>query len=220
MKKMLNTTHLISLPCLLLLLSCAAAQSPILDMNYQELQTGVQYHIRSATWGIHQGDLTADPDNLDTCPLNVVMASGIPFGLGLPVTFHLAQAPDEARLPVLTMTDLNIQFVTSSANTSCNDGGVWAIRLVPFLRALGVSTGGTLGAAADSQFQIEPQGAFYKLVYCSRISTLRVCRDLTILAGQRLGVNLDPFDSPHALIVIFQRVEADNATKIKMPTDN
>ncbi|CAA0843346.1 Kunitz family trypsin and protease inhibitor protein [Striga hermonthica] len=213
MKKMLDTPPLISLACLLLLLllSCAAAQSPIFDMKGDELETGVQYRIRSATWGIREGDLTAD--NLDTCPLNVVLANS---GPGLPVTFHLPDASKEASRPVLTSTNLNIQFVTASAGSSCNDGGVWAARIDPILGAFLVSTGGELGALI-STFQIKPQGAFHKLVYC----VVGLCKDLTILDGQRLGTTFDPLGSHKPLIVIFERVQADDdaTIKIKMPTD-
>ncbi|CAA0843341.1 Unknown protein [Striga hermonthica] len=119
---MLNTPHLIFLTCLLLLLlSCAAAQSPIRDTNGKEVRIGFQYRIRSATRRIREGVLTAD--HLDTCPLNVVLANS---GSGLPMTFHLPKESPEYGLVVYTQKDLDIQFSIASNENSCNDGGVWA----------------------------------------------------------------------------------------------
>ncbi|GER37472.1 Kunitz trypsin inhibitor [Striga asiatica] len=160
---MKNTTrHLISLACFLLV-SLTAAQAPprapILDTSGQELLTGAQYYIRSPFWGAGEGDVNVD--NNSSCPLDLVLASRTLAGPGLPVAFHLPHESESGR-PIRTFTDVSIQFSTASADTACNDGGVWTVRFQALLRGFGVTTGGSLGAV-DSLFTIEPAEIFHRI---------------------------------------------------------
>ncbi|GER37471.1 Kunitz trypsin inhibitor [Striga asiatica] len=213
---------MLSLACFLLV-SLTAAQTPppapILDTSGQELVTGVQYRIRSSTWGAGEGDINVDPLQLNSsCPLDLILGWRIFAGPGLPVTFHLPDV-SEAGHPVRTSTEISIQFPTLSTDTACNDGGFWAVRFDSFLRGFGVTTGGSVGAG-DSLFTIESAGGslVHRLAYCPRISTTRVCGPLTISFHGRLSVALP--EAHGVLSAVFERVdEDDDKGMIKMSTE-
>ncbi|CAA0843345.1 Kunitz family trypsin and protease inhibitor protein [Striga hermonthica] len=215
---MRSTHHLISLACFLVV-SLAAAQAPprapILDTSGQELLTGVQYRIRSPLWGDEEGDINVDRNS--SCPLDLVLARRVFAGPGLPVTFHLPHESVAVR-PVLTLTEVSIQFSTASTDTACNDGGVWTVRFQTILQGFGVTTGGSLGAA-NSLFTIEPAGRDHRIRYCPRIDSPGVCGALTTSFQGRLSVTLSE-EEAGSLHVVFERVEADDIAMIKMSTDN
>ncbi|CAA0843344.1 Unknown protein [Striga hermonthica] len=211
--------NILYLTCFLLV-SLAAAQTPppapILDTSGQELVTGVQYRIRSPTWGAGEGDINVDPLQLNaSCPLDLILARRMIAGPGLPVTFHLPHV-SEAGHPVRTSTEISIQFPTLSTDTACNDGGFWTVRFDPYLRGFGITTGGSLGGG-DSLFTIQSAGELvHTLAYCPRISPR--CGPLTISFRGRLSVALS--DEQAAFGAVFERVEADDNGMIKMSTEN
>ncbi|CAA0843342.1 Unknown protein [Striga hermonthica] len=210
---MRSTHHLISLACFLAV-SLAAAQAPspapILDTSGQELLTGVQYRIRSS-----RGEVDINVDRNSSCPLDLFAAPRIHAGPGLPVTFHL---PHEsvAGLPVRTLTEVSIQFSTASADTACNDGGVWTVRFDASLRGFGFTTGGNIWAA-NSLFTIQTAWGSNGIVYCPRNDCPGVCGFLTISFQGRVSVTLS--EAEGFLPVVFERVEADDIAIIKMSTD-
>ncbi|KAA8518060.1 hypothetical protein F0562_015520 [Nyssa sinensis] len=155
------------------------SQEAVLDVEGEELQTGVTYNILSLMRP--RGGLTvgSNRNNESICPLDVVQAP-LWDDSGLPWTF----SPFNNDTVVRLLTDLNIK---SSAPTICVQSLVW--KLSDYDASVGrffVTTDGVEGnpgcGTLSNWFRIEKVDGFYKFVFCPSVCDIAriLCQDVGI----------------------------------------
>ncbi|XWS50807.1 hypothetical protein CRYUN_Cryun12cG0120500 [Craigia yunnanensis] len=157
-----------------------AANKPVLDIDGEELRTGVQYYVVSAIWGAGGGGLALGRSNKQPCPEIVVQRrSGDD---GIPVTFSNVDTNDNIVRP---LSDVNIEFLPIRPKL-CSTSTVW--KLDNYDNSTGkwwVTTDGVKGNPGPntltSWFKIEKSGGLgYKFSYCPSVcqSCTTLCSDI------------------------------------------
>ncbi|KAF5739580.1 tumor-related protein [Tripterygium wilfordii] len=169
---------------------------PVLDINGDKLQTGVEYYILPVVRG-RGGGLTLDSFGNEKCPLDVVQEKQ-EVSNGLPLTF----SPVNVKQGVVRVsTDLNIKF---SASTICVQSTVWKLDNTEreSTGQVFITTGGVKGnpgrETLGNWFKIEKYGNDYKLYYCPEVCDICrvICRDVGIYTQNgrhRLALSDTPF---------------------------
>nr|AAV41234.1 putative 21 kDa trypsin inhibitor [Theobroma microcarpum] len=158
-----------------------AANSPVLDIDGDELRTGVQYYVVSALWGAGGGGLALGRATGQSCP-EIVVQRRSDLDDGTPVIFSNADSKDGV---VRVSTDINIEFVPIR-DRLCTTSTVW--KLDNYDNSAGkwwVTTDGVKGdpgaSTMSSWFKIEPAGGIgYKFRFCPSVcdSCTKLCSDI------------------------------------------
>ncbi|XP_021292310.1 21 kDa seed protein [Herrania umbratica] len=158
-----------------------AANSAVLDLDGDELQTGVEYYVVSAIWGAGGGGLALGRASDQSCP-EIVVQRRSDLDDGTPVIFSNADSEDDV---VRVSTDLNIEFVPIR-DRLCSTSTVW--KLDDYDNSAGkwwVTTDGVKGEPGartlTSWFKIESAGALgYKFRFCPSVcdSCAPLCSDI------------------------------------------
>ena len=157
-----------------------AENEPVLDIDGEELQTGVEYYVVSAIWGAGGGGLALGRSNEQPCPEIVVQRrSG---DNGIPVTFSNVDTNDNV---VRLSSDVNVEFLPIRPKL-CLTSTVW--KLDNYDNSTGkwwVITDGVKGNPGPntltSWFKIEKLGELnYKFSYCPSVcqSCTTLCSDI------------------------------------------
>ncbi|XP_021292138.1 21 kDa seed protein-like [Herrania umbratica] len=157
-----------------------AADSPVLDIDGDELRTGVEYYVVSAIWGAGGGGLALGRATGQSCP-EIVVQRGFDDD-GIPVIFSNADSKDGV---VRLSTDVNIEFLPLR-DRLCLTSTVWKLdNYDPSTGKWWVTTDGVKGdpgaSTLTSWFKIEKAGVLgYKFRFCPSVcdSCITLCNDL------------------------------------------
>ncbi|XP_022738218.1 21 kDa seed protein-like [Durio zibethinus] len=158
-----------------------AANQPVLDIDGDELRTGVEYYVLSAISGAGGGGLALGRASDQKCP-EIVVQRRSDLDNGTPVTFSSSVPNDEV---VRLSTDTNIEFVPIR-DKLCLTSTVWKVD--NFDSSTGkwwVTTDGVKGKPGPntltSWFKIEKAGVIgYRFKYCPSVceSCTTLCSDI------------------------------------------
>ncbi|XP_073153916.1 alpha-amylase/subtilisin inhibitor-like [Henckelia pumila] len=183
--------------------SCKPTENSIQDVEGNELQTHIKYHVFTASGG---GLSLSARDRRYPCPHNVMQETKNNT-VGLSIEIFPA---DHQQAIIKPSTDVNIAFL---AATVCVQPTVWRLGGVdPFTGRRYVRINGKLGGprgaeTGSSWFKIERDGGgdegYYKMVWCP--SGVDVCEDVGVFVenGRRwLGLGGDTL-----LLIAFKKVD-------------
>ncbi|XVF20690.1 hypothetical protein REPUB_Repub12eG0023800 [Reevesia pubescens] len=157
-----------------------AANEPVLDIDGEELRTGIEYYVVSSIWGAGGGGLALGQSSKQPCPEIVVQRrSGDD---GIPVTISNVDSNDDV---VRLSSDVNIKFRPIRTRL-CLTSTVW--KLDNYDDSTGkwwVTTDGVIGNPGPntltSWFKIEKSGGIgYKFTFCPSVcqSCTTLCSDI------------------------------------------
>ncbi|KZV16602.1 miraculin-like [Dorcoceras hygrometricum] len=188
----------------LLYLSCPTFCQPpadsVRDVEGNELQTHIKYHIFSAGGG-GGGLCLSARDHRYPCPHNVMQETNS-SSTGLSVEIF----PADHRQAIKLSADVNLAFL---AATVCVQSTVWRVGGVdPFTGRRYVRSDGELGLAGGSRFKIARKGSgvgYYKMVHCpSPRGVDDTCEDVGVFVENNrrwLGLGGD------TLFIVFKKVD-------------
>ncbi|OMO68082.1 Proteinase inhibitor I3, Kunitz legume [Corchorus capsularis] len=159
-----------------------AANEPVLDVDGEEVLTGVEYFVVSAIWGAGGGGLAIGRSSNQSCP-EIVVQRRSDLDNGIPVIFYNANSSDEI---VRLDTDVNVEFVPIR-DRLCLTSTVWV--LDNYDESMGkwwVTLGGVIGNPGPSTlknwFKIDKFTSIgYQFSFCPSVcnSCVTLCNNIT-----------------------------------------
>ncbi|MCD7453918.1 hypothetical protein HAX54_022674 [Datura stramonium] len=181
-------------------LAGSSSQSPVLDINGDEVQAGPNYFVLPVIRGRGGGLTPFNVKQNNTCPRDIMQWADEDEE-GLPVVFTRVDAEKGV---VRVSTDLNVRFYTP---TICARETIWKIgEYDDKLKQYFVVTGGVEGnpgqQTVGNWFKIEKFGSDYKFVHCPSVCKFCkvICKDVGISITKD-GIRLLALsDTPHKLM--------------------
>ncbi|XVE58837.1 hypothetical protein DITRI_Ditri04bG0201100 [Diplodiscus trichospermus] len=158
-----------------------AANKPVLDIDGDELQAGVEYYVVSAIRGAGGGGLALGRTKDQKCP-EVVVQRRSDMDSGTPVKFSNSDTNDDV---IHLSTDINIEFLPIR-DRFCHTSTVWKLdNYNPSTGKWWLTTDGVKGNPGPNTlknwFKIEKAGVLvYKFTYCPSVceSCTTLCSDI------------------------------------------